>query len=69
MYGIEGLQRYIREHVRLAKIFAQLVQQDPRFEIMNKVEVSIIAQQIIFFSSLAKTKLNFICSSDWYVSE
>lgn len=38
-YGVKGLQKYIRNHVRLAKMFEGLVRQDDRFEIMNKVEV------------------------------
>lgn len=32
-YGLEGLRGYIREHVRLAAVFADLVRSDARFEI------------------------------------
>lgn len=33
-YGIEGLQHHIREHVRLAKLFAEWVERDDRFELV-----------------------------------
>jgi len=33
-YGVEGLRARIREHIRLAKLFASFVESDPRFEIM-----------------------------------
>jgi tyrosine decarboxylase len=39
-YGIEGLQKYIRNHCRLAKRFECIVLQDARFEIANEVKVS-----------------------------
>jgi len=32
-YGVEGLRHHIREHVRLAHQFANLIAGDPRFEI------------------------------------
>jgi aromatic-L-amino-acid decarboxylase len=32
-YGVEGLRAYIREHVRLAETFENLVKSDPRFEL------------------------------------
>jgi aromatic-L-amino-acid/L-tryptophan decarboxylase len=33
-YGVEGLRAYIREHIRIAGIFEELVRTDPRFEIV-----------------------------------
>ncbi|HEX8877354.1 MAG TPA: pyridoxal-dependent decarboxylase [Phycisphaerales bacterium] len=33
-YGLEGLRAYIREHVRLAALFEELVRSDDRFEIV-----------------------------------
>jgi glutamate/tyrosine decarboxylase-like PLP-dependent enzyme len=33
MYGAQQLQAYLRHHIALAQHFAQLVQQDGRFEI------------------------------------
>ncbi|XP_017494245.1 PREDICTED: tyrosine decarboxylase-like [Rhagoletis zephyria] len=41
-YGIEGLQKYIREHVRLAKRFEKLIRQDDRFEVMNQVKLGLV---------------------------
>jgi aromatic-L-amino-acid decarboxylase len=32
-YGVEGLQAILREHIRLARMFASFVESDPRFEI------------------------------------
>lgn len=40
-YGISGLQKYIRHHIKLAKIFESLVLKDQRFEICNDVKVKI----------------------------
>ncbi len=34
-YGISGLQQYIREHIRLAAVFAGCVQTDARFELVD----------------------------------
>lgn len=39
-YGISGLQNYIRHHIKLAKLFEQLVLKDKRFEVCNEVKVS-----------------------------
>ncbi|KAK9281335.1 hypothetical protein L1049_004234 [Liquidambar formosana] len=33
LYGLENLQSYIRNHIKLAKHFEELVAQDPRFEV------------------------------------
>ncbi|EDO43411.1 predicted protein [Nematostella vectensis] len=33
-YGIEGIQKEIREHVRLAKVFEEMVKQDDDFELV-----------------------------------
>lgn len=34
LYGQEGLQSYIRNHISLAKRFEELVRQDSRFEVI-----------------------------------
>lgn len=34
-YGIEGLQRHIRKHIQLAKIFEAHVREDDRFEVIS----------------------------------
>lgn len=41
-YGVEGLQKYIREHCRLAKRFESLVKKDSRFDIMNQVVLGLV---------------------------
>jgi aromatic-L-amino-acid decarboxylase len=41
-YGIQGLQAYIREHLRLAALFESLVREDPRFEICAPRTVNLV---------------------------
>jgi aromatic-L-amino-acid decarboxylase len=41
-YGAEGLRTVIREHIRLAKLFASLVKEDPRFEVVAPVLFSTV---------------------------
>jgi aromatic-L-amino-acid/L-tryptophan decarboxylase len=41
-YGVEGLRAGIREHIRLAKLFASLVESDSRFEIVAPVVFSTV---------------------------
>ena len=41
-YGIEGLQHHIREHVRLARQFAEWVARDSRFELAAPVPLNLI---------------------------
>uniref|UniRef100_A0A8C6VRX5 Aromatic-L-amino-acid decarboxylase n=1 Tax=Naja naja TaxID=35670 RepID=A0A8C6VRX5_NAJNA len=42
MYGVSGLQEYIRKHVRLAHEFKDLVLQDDRFEICADVILGLV---------------------------
>ncbi|VDK43167.1 unnamed protein product [Anisakis simplex] len=42
MYGVNGLQSYIREHVRLAKKFEQLIRADDTFEIVGDVLMGLV---------------------------
>ncbi|KAK0393831.1 hypothetical protein QR680_000421 [Steinernema hermaphroditum] len=42
MYGVEGLQKYIREHVRLAKKMESLLRADERFEIVGDVIMGLV---------------------------
>lgn len=42
MYGVKGLQAYIRKHVQLSHEFESLVQQDPRFEICAEVTLGLV---------------------------
>ena len=41
-YGVEGLRAAIREHIRLGKLFASLVESDPRFEVVAPVPFSTV---------------------------
>lgn len=41
-YGIEGLQHHIREHVRLARQFAEWVGSDSRFELAAPVPLNLV---------------------------
>jgi len=41
-YGVEGLQYHIREHVRLAKQFAEWVDRDERFELAAPVPLNLV---------------------------
>ncbi|KAG7273712.1 hypothetical protein CRUP_003540 [Coryphaenoides rupestris] len=42
MYGLSGLQAYIRKHVELAKVFESLVREDKRFEICAEVVLGLV---------------------------
>ncbi|XP_035109284.1 aromatic-L-amino-acid decarboxylase isoform X2 [Callithrix jacchus] len=42
MYGVKGLQAYIRKHVQLSHEFESLVRQDPRFEICAEVTLGLV---------------------------
>jgi len=41
-YGVEGLQAYIREHIRLAAMFEKWVRADERFEVVAPRTVSLV---------------------------
>jgi aromatic-L-amino-acid decarboxylase len=41
-YGVEGLQKIVREHIRLAGMVKDWVEQDERFELMAPVPVSLV---------------------------
>jgi aromatic-L-amino-acid/L-tryptophan decarboxylase len=41
-YGIEGLQAMVREHIRLAQLFKQWIEQAPHFEIMAPVHLGLV---------------------------
>lgn len=50
LYGAEQLKSYIRNHVKLAQDFEQLVSQDPNFEVTVKIsnlsgEIFILARR------------------------
>jgi len=41
-YGIEGLRRHVREHVRLARLFADRVRADDRFELVVEPPLNLV---------------------------
>jgi aromatic-L-amino-acid/L-tryptophan decarboxylase len=41
-YGVAGLQAMIREHLRLARLFQQWLEQDGRFSVMAPVNFSLV---------------------------
>lgn len=41
-FGVEGLQSRLREHIRLAKLFAEWIDRDPAFELMSPVYFSTV---------------------------
>ncbi|KAF2894093.1 hypothetical protein ILUMI_12082 [Ignelater luminosus] len=46
-YGISGLQKYIRNHIRLAKYFESLVRKDSRFEVVNDVKLGLVCFRLL----------------------
>ncbi|XP_076350798.1 tyrosine decarboxylase-like isoform X2 [Tachypleus tridentatus] len=62
-YGIEGLQNYIREHVRLAKKFERLVAKDERYEVVNKVLVGLVCFRLKGSNSLNQKLLSAVNAS------
>jgi len=41
-YGVEGLQRMVREHINLARYFKERVEEHDQFELMAPVELSLV---------------------------
>lgn len=52
-YGVSGLQKYIRNHIKLAKYFESYVRGDMRFEVLNRVELGLVC-----FRLKASDKMN-----------
>ncbi|CAN7047450.1 hypothetical protein BRARA_G00044 [Brassica rapa] len=46
LYGAENLKSYIRNHIKLAKIFEQLVSKDPNFEVVTPRIFSLVCFRI-----------------------
>lgn len=61
LYGVENLQHYVRNHIKLAKQFEELVAQDPRFEVIifsmynfiynNMLVIGILVLDTLFVST------------------
>merc|ERR1712198_175965 len=62
-YGVSGLQAYIRNHCKLAKVFEQLVRQDDRFKVVNKVQVGLVCFKLVGNNDLNKKLLSMINNS------
>ncbi|EGT59616.1 hypothetical protein CAEBREN_09476 [Caenorhabditis brenneri] len=63
MYGIDGLQKYIREHVRLAKKMEALLRADPKFEIVNEVIMGLVCFRMKGDDELNQTLLTRLNAS------
>ncbi|XP_014227242.1 aromatic-L-amino-acid decarboxylase-like [Trichogramma pretiosum] len=62
-YGISGLQKYIRNHIKLAKRFESLVKKDSRFELCNKVVLGLVCFRIKGSDTLNQKFLSAINAS------
>lgn len=62
-YGVQGLQAYIRNHVRLAKQFEQLIRSDSRFTVTNKVVLGLVCFRLIGSNALNQRLLSMINAS------
>ncbi|XP_016362411.1 aromatic-L-amino-acid decarboxylase-like [Sinocyclocheilus anshuiensis] len=60
MYGLKGLQAYIRKHVGLAKDFESLVRADQRFEISADVVLGLVCFKLKGSNELNETLLKRI---------
>uniref|UniRef100_A0A0K0FBH7 MIP05841p (inferred by orthology to a D. melanogaster protein) n=1 Tax=Strongyloides venezuelensis TaxID=75913 RepID=A0A0K0FBH7_STRVS len=63
MYGVEGLQKYIREHVRLAKKFESLLRNDDRFEIIGEVILGLVCFRLKGSDEINRSLLTQLNSS------
>jgi len=62
-YGVSGLQEYIRNHCRLAKMFESKVLQDSRFRVVNDVQVGLVCFKLIGSNALNRKLLDTINNS------
>lgn len=63
MYGVEGLRKYIRNHVKLAKLFESLVKKDDRFEVLGDVTLGLVCFRVKGQNSLTENLLKRINDS------
>ncbi|CAK9290583.1 unnamed protein product [Gordionus sp. m RMFG-2023] len=59
-YGLSGIQKYIRNHVNLAKLFESLVRNDPRFEICGKVVLGLVCFRLKGHNAINKRLLELL---------
>lgn len=62
-YGVQGLQDYIRNHVKLAKLFEKLIRQDSRFKITNQVVLGLVCFRLVGSNALNQRLLSMINAS------
>merc|ERR1719232_498205 len=62
-YGVAGLQEYIRNHCRLAKLFESKVLQDARFRVVNDVKVGLVCFKLKGSNDLNRKLLDSINES------
>ncbi|XP_071500096.1 aromatic-L-amino-acid decarboxylase-like [Diadema antillarum] len=62
-YGVEGLQKYIRNHVKQAKNFESLVWNDNRFEVLGEVTMGLVCFRLKGENSLTERLLKNINDS------
>lgn len=62
-YGVSGLQKYIRNHIGLAKQFETLVRKDRRFEVVNDVKLGLVCFRLIGPDTINQTLLAAINAS------
>lgn len=62
-YGLSGLQKYIRNHIRLAKYFESLVKKDNRFEVVNDVRLGLVCFRLLGPDAVTRNLLATINAS------
>lgn len=62
-YGLSGLQKYIRNHIKLAKYFESLVKKDNRFEVLNDVRLGLVCFRLVTNDNMNQTLLANINAS------
>ena len=58
-YGVKGLQNMVREHIRLAHLLKQWIEDDERFELMAPVDFSLVCFRLNP-KEISKTQLDNI---------
>merc|ERR1712198_814046 len=62
-YGVSGLQAYIRNHCRLAKMFESKVVKDSRFQVVNDVKVGLVCFKLRGSNAINRKLLDTINES------
>ena len=54
LYGLQNLQRYIRNHIKLAELFEELVAADSRFEVIYLIVSFVIFILSVFYCKTSR---------------